>query len=83
MSFAEIEAELKNLAPDELRNLAVKSWLAFLEKEEKPDGFNECDERDAALLKSLDEAASEADATHGQGHSSADVLAQLCKWTSK
>lgn len=40
MSFAEIEAELDKLDPDELRQLALKSWTAFVQKEGRTDGAN-------------------------------------------
>jgi hypothetical protein len=56
MSFAEIEAELDKLDPDELRQLALKSWTAFVQKEGRTDGANECDECDPRLLAELDEA---------------------------
>jgi hypothetical protein len=83
MSFAEIEAELDQLGPDELRQLALKSWTTFVEKEGRADGANICDESDPQLLAALDEAIAKADATPGQGHSGRDVRARLDKWTSK
>ena len=83
MSFAEIEAELDRLGPDELRRLALKSWTTFVEKEGRADGANICDESDPQLLAALDEAIAKADATPGQGHSGRDVCARLDKWTSK
>jgi hypothetical protein len=60
MSLADIEAELERLGPDELRRLAVKSWTAFVEKERRLDGVNECDESDPLLLAALDEAIAKA-----------------------
>ena len=83
MSFAEIEAELENLSPDELRRLALKSWTAFVEKEGKTDAANECDEEDPALLAALDEAVAKADATPGQGQSGEAVRTRLREWTSR
>ena len=83
MSFAEIEAELENLGPDELRRLALRSWTAFVEKEGRTAGANECDESDPHLLAALDEAMAQADATPGQGHSGRQVRARLSEWTSK
>ena len=83
MSFAEIEAELDKLGPDELRRLALKSWTAFVQKEGHPDGSNECDESDPALLRELDEAIAQAAATPGRGHSGSEVRARLAQWTSK
>jgi hypothetical protein len=77
MSFAEIEAELDKLGPDELRRLALKSWTAFVQKERGTDGANECDESDTRLLAALDEAIAAADATPGQGHSGLHVRARL------
>lgn len=59
MSFAEIEAELPRLTQDELRDLALKSWLAISEKESKSSDFNECDADDPALLAALDEVRAE------------------------
>jgi len=83
MSYAEIEAELDNLAPDELRRLAMKSWTAFVKKEGRTGGRNECDEIDPRLLTALDEAIAKADATPGQGSSGIEVRARLDQWTSK
>jgi hypothetical protein len=83
MSLAEIEAELDLLGPDELRRLALKSWMTFVEKEGRQDGVNECDEDDPRLLAALDEAIAKADATPGQGHSGRDVRARLNEWTTR
>ena len=83
MSLVEIEAELDQLDPDELRHLALKSWMTFVEKERRQDGVNECDEGDPRLLAALDEAIAKADATPGQGHSGSEVRARLNEWTSK
>jgi len=63
MSFAEIEAELDRLSPDDLRRLALKSWTAFVEKEARAEGGNQCSEDDPNLLAALDEAIAKADAT--------------------
>ncbi len=83
MSYAEIEAELDQLGPDELRRLALKSWTTFVRKEGGTAGANECDESDPRLLAALDEAIAMADATPGQGHWGHDVRARLNEWTSK
>jgi len=80
MSLAEIEAELDRLGPEELRHLALKSWMTFVEKERRQDGVNECDEGDPRLLAALDEAIAEADATPGQGHSGREARARLNEW---
>jgi len=83
MSFAEIEAELDKLAPDDLRRLALKSWTAFVQKEGRADGANECDENDPRLMTALDEALARADATPDHGHTGRQVRARLNEWTSK
>ena len=83
MSFAEIEAELDKLGPDDLRRLALKSWTAFVQKEGASAGANECDENDPSLLAALDEALAEADSTPGQGHSGNQVRGRLNGWISK
>jgi len=69
MSFAEIEAELEKLTPDELRRLALLSWTAFVEKEGRRETAEECVENDPRLLTALDEAIARVDATPGAGHS--------------
>jgi len=81
MSFAEIEAELTKLTPDELRRLALKSWTAFKEKEGSAE--NECSEEDEGLLRALDDAVSQANAAPGQGHSADEVRRQISRWTSR
>ena len=83
MSFAEIEAELDKLDTDELRRLALKSWMAFVQKEGRTDGANECDESDPRLLTALDEAIARADATPAQGYAGSQVRARLKEWISK
>ena len=83
MSFAEIEAELDKLGPDDLRRLALKSWTAFVQKESRTEGANECDESDPRLLAALDEAIAAADAAPGDGHSGSQVRARLNEWSSK
>jgi hypothetical protein len=83
MSFVEIEAELDHLGPDELRQLALKSWMTFVEKERRQQGVNECDEADPPLLAALDEAIADADATPGRGHSGREIRARLNEWTTR
>ena len=83
MSFTEIEAELDKLGPEDLRRLALKSWTAFVQKEGRTAGANECDESDPRLLTSLDEAIAKADKTPGQGHSGSQVRSRLNEWISK
>ena len=82
MSFAEIEAELDKLGPEDLRRLALKSWAAFVQKEGRTAGANECDETEPGLLLALDQAIEEADATSGEGHSGSQVRARLNEWIS-
>jgi hypothetical protein len=81
MSLAKIEAELEKLKPEELRQLALRSWTVFLEKE---SGIaHECSEDDPRLLAALDQAIANADATPGKGHTADEVRAHLRQWTSK
>jgi hypothetical protein len=80
MTFAEIEAEIAKLTPDELRRLALKSWTVYKERE---PGGNECDEEDPQLLAALDEAIAKADALPKGGSSADEVRARLSQWTSK
>jgi hypothetical protein len=65
MSLVEIEAKSDQLSPDELRHLALKSWMTFVKKEQRQTGANECDEDDPRLLADLDEAIAKADKTPG------------------
>jgi hypothetical protein len=81
MSLAEIEAELGKMTPDELRDLALKSWTAFVKKEAGP--VNECSEDDSRVLAALDEAIEKADASPRRGYSAKEVRSQLSKWTSR
>jgi hypothetical protein len=83
MSLAEIEAELKKLSSDELRSLALKSWTAFIEKEGRAAGAQQCSEDDPRLLAALDDAIAKANSTPGQGHAASAVRARLGKWISK
>ena len=83
MSFAEIEAELGKLGTDDLRRLALRSWTAFVQKEGRTAGDNECDEHDPRLLDALDEAIAKADSAQGHGQSAEGVRARLKEWTSK
>jgi len=83
MSLVEIEAQLQNLTPDELRQLALKSWSVFAEKEGRSSGSNECSEDDPALLAALDEAMARAEATPRQGYSGAEVRSRIRPWISK
>ena len=84
MSLAEIEAELGNLRPEELRNLALKSWSAFLEKEGRAPEVNQCSEDDPAVLAALDAALGNANAAgDDRGCTADEVRARLNAWTSK
>lgn len=81
MSLAEIEAELGKMTPDELRQLALKSWTTFVEKE--AGAANECSEDDPQLLAALDEAIERADTAPQRGYSGSEVRSRLSQWTSK
>ena len=83
MSFAEIEAALDKLGTEDLRRLALKSWAAFVQKEGRAEGANECDETESGLLSALDQAIEEADGTSGEGHSGSQVRARLNGWILK
>ncbi len=72
MSLAEIEAELDHLGPEELRRLALKSWMTFVQRERQQPGVNDCDE-----------AIAKADATPGLGYSGREVRGALNGWTTK
>ncbi|MCX6969391.1 MAG: hypothetical protein NTV93_04450 [Verrucomicrobia bacterium] len=81
MSYAEIEAQLDQMPPEELRRIALKSWTTFQAKES--GGVNECDEFDPQLLSALDEAIRSADATPDQGHSARQARTRLQEWISR
>ena len=83
MSFAEIEAELDHLSPEELRRLALKSWTTYVSKESGAGGVNECDENNPELLTALDDALTQADAMPGRGHSGQEIRTRLNEWISK
>lgn len=83
MSFAEIESELPHLTAEELRQLALKSWNAFAEKEGQLSASYECSEDDPALLAALDEATARADALPGKGFSTDEVRSRMAEWISK
>ena len=81
MSFAEIEAELPELTPEQLYRLALKSWTAYVEKESRGKTRNEYDEENPELLAALDEAIEKAK-PGGRAYSGSDVRAKLAKWTT-
>jgi hypothetical protein len=83
MSLLEIEAQLQHLTPDELRQLALKSWTAFAEREGQSNVSNECDEDDPALLAALDEAIARAKAAPNEGSSGEEVRSRMARWISK
>jgi len=83
MSVAEIEAELDHLEPDELRRIALKSWLTFVQKADRTGSDNVCDEPSPQLLADLDEAILQADATPAQGYNAEEMLKKIGEWTSK
>jgi len=69
MRLVEIEAQLQHLTPDELRQLALKSWTAFAEREGQSNVSSECDEDDPALLAAMDEAIERAEAAPNESSS--------------
>lgn len=83
MSLREIEDELERLQPEELRRLALKSWSAFVARDNPSHPGRECDEEDPELLAALDEAITEADANPGKGLTGAELRSRLSGWTSK
>jgi hypothetical protein len=83
MSLSEIEAELRHLTAAELRELALKSWKAFAEKDEQSGVAHECSEDDPALLAALDEAIAHASTRPGEGLSADEVRTQMGRWISK
>jgi hypothetical protein len=82
MSLVEIEAQLQHLTPDELRQLALKSWTAFAEREGQSNLSNECDEDDPVLLAALDEAIARAKAAPNEGSSGEEVRSRMARWIS-
>ena len=82
MSFAEIEAKLPQLTPEQLHRLALKSWTTFVEKESRGEVENECDEDSPEILTALDEAIKKA-GPGARGFSASEVRAKLPKWTSR
>lgn len=83
MSLREIEAELDRLQPDELRRLALKSWSAFVARDNPFRPGRECDEDDPELLVALDEAIAQADANPGRGLAGSELRSRLSGWTSE
>jgi hypothetical protein len=83
MSLIEIEAQLEKLTSDELRQLALKSWTAFVGKEGGSERQNECEDDDPVLLAALDEAIEKANITQSKEHSANEVRARLSEWTSR
>lgn len=82
MSVQEIEAELDKLSLDELRRLTLKSWSAFIGKENS-GAVHECDEDNPALLSALDQSISEAEQNAGGGLSVQEARQRLDRWISK
>ena len=78
MSLLEIEAELDKLTPGELRELALKSWRAFVLRESQ-----QWVEEDQDVLAALDEAVTRAEATKDLGLTGNEVRARLREWTSR
>lgn len=80
MSIAQIEAELERLSADELRQLAVRSWAAFVEKEGVEPAVNECEESDPELLAALDEAVRRADGAQARSFDADKVRSRIGRW---
>ncbi len=83
MSFTEIENELQNLTPHQLRELALKSWQAYITQEEASPSGHECSEDDPHVLAALDEAVTQADRAKNGGYSGDEVRQRLGQWTSR
>ncbi len=83
MSMAQIEAELQRLTADELRQLALQSWAAFVEREKRGLPANACEENDPRLLASLDDAIRRADQAQGRALTGSEARSSLVRWTTK
>jgi hypothetical protein len=83
MSFADIEAELEKMPPDQLRSLALKSWAAYVKKEGSATALNVCDENDPLILAALDRATQRADGSSNARYSGDQVRSRLNEWISK
>ena len=82
MRMAEIEAALESLTPAELRQVAVRSWAAFVEKEDLAPDAHTCDEDEPGLLAAIDEAIARVHSAPDQGHH-ADVVRLRLGWTAR
>jgi len=83
MSLSDIKVALESLTPDELRQVAVRSWAAFVEKEGLAQDAHTCDEDEPHLLAAIDEAIAQADSAPDHGRHAEDVRLRLREWTSK
>jgi len=83
MSMAQIEAELKRLNAEELRQLALHSWAAFVEKEGREPAVNESEEDDPRLLAALDAAVRQADRPESRSFTGSEVRSRLDQWITK
>jgi transcriptional regulator of aromatic amino acid metabolism len=83
MSLTEIEEQLEHLTPDELRRLALRSWSAFVRREDNSEIFNACDEDDTDLLTLLDIAVIQADASPSSGYTGDEIRQRISEWNSK
>jgi hypothetical protein len=83
MSLTQIESELQRLSAEELRQLAMTSWRAYLQREQCEPAVNECDELDPELLAALDEAVRRADAPGSRRYSVDEVRSRLRSWITK
>lgn len=83
MSITQIESELKNLSPTDLRRLALNSWAAFVQKEKITPAVNECEETDPDLLAVLDAAITRADQPAAAGLTGQEVRTRIRQWTTR
>ena len=83
MSLSQIEAELPRLSAEELRQIAVLSWSAFVEKEAADAQLNACNEDDPRLLARLDDAIRHADRPGQQDLAATEVRSWVQQWTTR
>jgi hypothetical protein len=83
MSLREIEDELDRLKPEELRQLALKSWSAFVARDNPSRPGRQCNEDDPELLAALDESIRQADANPRRGLTGNELRSRLSEWISR
>lgn len=80
MSLNQIEAELENLTSEELRRLALKSWMTFVKRERISAEAHECSEEDPEALKALDNAINRDEMSSHQGYTAEEMRARISQW---